>query len=385
MTNTHLLTHRISKIHSRLTNLYQHASVSLSPDLLPKALIELGVVSEVLQQMMKEITEQNDLLQSIQAHIEAERYRAQYLADLMSNGYLVINAQMQIQAVNPAATTLLNSTKKDLIGQSLLILLSEEDREILRHKLSQLKQGERTEFSLRFRKSSSSFLQVAMIVERNWDCQTKASCFYLFLKDAMERSHPSANALSNGPFGNYPTQLYCKGDVISLSHQQVWIVVQGTVKLTTLTEQGEELLIGLLGPSMVFGSSLTALQIYQAVALTDTQLISVSMAELFQSPVLIQAVLPLLTQRLQQTEKFLSVYGQMRIEDRLEHLLELLKQEVGEAVEGGTRLRIRWTHQDLASACGTTRVTITRMLGKLQQQGRVAIDAKNHLILPHRR
>jgi CRP-like cAMP-binding protein len=44
-------------------------------------------------------------------------------------------------------------------------------------------------------------------------------------------------------------------------------------------------------------------------------------------------------------------------------------------------LNIRLTHQDLAAVCSTTRVTITRMLGKLQEEGKIVIDYKNHIIL----
>lgn len=35
----------------------------------------------------------------------------------------------------------------------------------------------------------------------------------------------------------------------------------------------------------------------------------------------------------------------------------------------------------LASACSTTRVTITRLLGKLQEQGKITLDSKKYIIL----
>jgi CRP-like cAMP-binding protein len=49
--------------------------------------------------------------------------------------------------------------------------------------------------------------------------------------------------------------------------------------------------------------------------------------------------------------------------------------------ESGTRLNVRFTHQDFADACSTTRVTITRLIGKLQKEGEIKVDSKNHLIL----
>ena len=111
------------------------------------------------------------------------------------------------------------------------------------------------------------------------------------------------------------------------------------------------------------------------------QIASIPLTEIARSPRLAQALLPSINQRLKQTEGFLAIYGQLRVQDRLNRLLSMLKQEIGQPVETGTRLRVRLTHQDFASACCTTRVTVTRLLGKLQQQGKVIVDAQNHLIL----
>jgi CRP-like cAMP-binding protein len=42
---------------------------------------------------------------------------------------------------------------------------------------------------------------------------------------------------------------------------------------------------------------------------------------------------------------------------------------------------VRLTHQMLANAIGTTRVTITRLLGDLQSQGRISFDSDRHLVI----
>lgn len=383
MTSASLLSHRIAKIHGRLSNLYRDASASPSPspDLLPTALIELGVLFETLQFMMKELSHQNELVQSLQSEIEVERSQFQSLFELISDGYVVIKQNFQIQSINPAAKTLLNLTEK-AVGQSLLSFVA-ENRAILQTKLAQLNPSERVELLIHFRRQPDVALAVSVIAERGWDWQTQTPLFYLFFKDSVECDHTTftIDTTDNSPFMHYPVQTYCKGDLIPLEHKKLWFVTQGRVKLTALSEQGEEMLIGLLGRSTVFGPSLTALPTYQAMALEKTQLVSVAIADVFQSSQLIQFILPLLTSRLQQAEKFLSIYGQMHIEDRFNQLLRLLEQEIGEPVANGVRLTVRLTHQDLASACGTTRVTITRLLGKLQQEGKVLVDAQNHLIL----
>jgi CRP-like cAMP-binding protein len=105
------------------------------------------------------------------------------------------------------------------------------------------------------------------------------------------------------------------------------------------------------------------------------------LSEFTNSPELKQRLLPQISKRLKQTELLLAVYGQTRVPDRLYSLLELLKQEIGQPVANGTRLSVRLTHEELATACCTTRVSITRLLTQLQQQKKLSLDSQHHLIL----
>lgn len=84
---------------------------------------------------------------------------------------------------------------------------------------------------------------------------------------------------------------------------------------------------------------------------------------------------------MRQTETLLAIAGLKRVEDRLRQLLELLRQDRGQATDEGIRLPVRLTHQTLASAIGTTRVTVTRLLGGFQRQGEISIDRTRHIIL----
>jgi CRP-like cAMP-binding protein len=154
------------------------------------------------------------------------------------------------------------------------------------------------------------------------------------------------------------------------------------VKLSTISDSGEEVLVGLVGSDRPFGSGLTSLPTYQAIALSENvQLVCIPLSEIATSPDLAQALLPKISERLQQTEALLAISGRRQVRERLYHLLLLLKQEIGQPVAQGTRLSVRLTHQDLADACCTTRVTITRLLSKLQQEGKIKFDSKHHILL----
>jgi CRP-like cAMP-binding protein len=176
---------------------------------------------------------------------------------------------------------------------------------------------------------------------------------------------------------------YYAGHPIPLHPQEIWIVCRGVVLLSTLYASGDEALLGLASPSMPFGLPLTLIQPYQATALSNVDVMPLSLVEIEQSPTLAQELFRSMNRRLRQTEAILAMAGCRRVEDRLRQLLCLLRVEVGQPVEVGIRLSVRLTHQHLASAIGTTRVTVTRLLGQLREEGKLLIDDTRHIILPY--
>jgi CRP-like cAMP-binding protein len=74
------------------------------------------------------------------------------------------------------------------------------------------------------------------------------------------------------------------------------------------------------------------------------------------------------------------ISGKRQVQERLHQLLNFLKQEVGQSTAHGIRLEVRLSHEEIASACCTTKVTITCLLGKLQHQGLIIFDNQRHII-----
>jgi CRP-like cAMP-binding protein len=171
------------------------------------------------------------------------------------------------------------------------------------------------------------------------------------------------------------------GQRISLPASDVLIVCRGVVQLATLYPNGEEVILGLICPSMPFGMPLSQLNPLEAVALTEVVLMRVHWAEVEQSPRLGQSLLREMTRRLQQTEAMLAIAGYRRVDDRLRQLLLLLQQEVGQVTTDGVRLGVRLTHQQLACLIGTTRVTVTRLLSEFKAEGWLNLDNARHIVL----
>ncbi|MEO0986038.1 MAG: Crp/Fnr family transcriptional regulator [Cyanobacteria bacterium J06639_14] len=159
------------------------------------------------------------------------------------------------------------------------------------------------------------------------------------------------------------------GRTIPLRLNEVLIICRGIVQLFTIQQDGSETLLGLAGPSMPIGLPLTVVDPYWATALTDVDMLSVSMAEIEASPMLMAGICRHLMLRLQQSEAWLSISGKRLVADRLRQLLLLIAQDFGQVETCGVRIPVRLTHHQLATAIGTTRVTVTRLLKDFKEEG----------------
>ena len=79
---------------------------------------------------------------------------------------------------------------------------------------------------------------------------------------------------------------------------------------------------------------------------------------------------------------WLSALGQRRTIDRLTSFLTLLIEEYGqEDEEQRYCLPYNLTHAQIGSAIGSTRVTVTRLMGKLRRQGIISVKEDNSICL----
>jgi CRP-like cAMP-binding protein len=79
---------------------------------------------------------------------------------------------------------------------------------------------------------------------------------------------------------------------------------------------------------------------------------------------------------------WLSTLGQRRTIDRLLGFLTLLIEEFGEPYEAGYYLPWTLTHAQIGSAIGSTRVTVTRLMGKLRQRQLIHIHKDGLIAIP---
>ena len=377
---------RTGVMRQHLLNLYQTtiALPWISSDLLPQVFKELHTTLKMLLAAIDELHQQNEEFVQTRNLVEIERQHYQELFEYLPVGYLHTNLQGIIEDANQEAGRLLNISQKFLVGKPLISFIVQEYQQYFCHELIQLSKSDQvTQLSLVLKPRYSSSFNACLMVRSCFNLHSNQSNLYwLIQKSSTSRTvDMPAIDMHQQILQDRQIHKYSKGDNIPLSNTFFGYVIQGLVKLTTLSQTGTEIMTGLVTSGMVFGSTMTNLPLYEATAISDVELVLIYVSEMRAIPNLNQMLLPKIKQRLQQAESFLFIISHYNVEDRLSSLLEMLKLQLGEPVVEGTRLLFRLTHEDIASACNSTRVTITRLLKKLQKQGKIKYDADKHIII----
>lgn len=388
---------QIQSMQGRLDLLLQDTDYPQLPSdaILPQALKELGVASEEIQITLEELHRQNEELLATRRALEEERRRYKDLFELAPDSYALVDLAGTIREANQATAKLLNVSQRFLAGKPLSVFLSAEDRELFWYKFNQLQGMEQSqEWTMYLCPRDRQPVKVAVVASiSNCERASQSATMLLSLReigDPNRQLYLSNNVESpridpsNDELDSTQRQIYLKGEAIRLQQETVWLVCRGTVKLSMVGETDEEVLLGLVGAGSPFSAfDMDAFGVCEATALSEVELTCYSWSEIAANSDLTQKLLPKINQRLQQTTALLAISGKRHAKSRLHELLLLLAKQVGQPTERGTRLSVRLTHSDLASACSTTRVTITRMLSKLQEEGKIDIDSKNHFIVYH--
>lgn len=158
----------------------------------------------------------------------------------------------------------------------------------------------------------------------------------------------------------------------------LWKIERGIVRTTTWSEEGAISTLGFWGPGDVVGDCLSTLNPYQMECLTDVQ-VSGLRSHLW--PSTLEAIL----RHAQHTEELLDIAHCQRVPVRLIRLLLWLERKFGRAdtdTPEGRLIDLRLTHQVLAEATNTTRVTVTRLLSQLGRQGKIKRSRGRLILLP---
>jgi CRP-like cAMP-binding protein len=145
----------------------------------------------------------------------------------------------------------------------------------------------------------------------------------------------------------------------------------------------EEAFLGFVGAGQPFEIVAQSPFVLQSFAHIDqTTVIWLYWSDLDNWPHFRREVLDAFRYQHQRKLLWLSTLGQRRTIDRLLGFLTLLIEEFGEPYEAGYYLPWSLTHAQIGSAIGSTRVTVTRLMGKLRQRKRINIYKDGLIAIP---
>jgi CRP-like cAMP-binding protein len=162
-------------------------------------------------------------------------------------------------------------------------------------------------------------------------------------------------------------------DCMPLDKHRLWQIDSGIVRTATWDEDGTVITLGFWGPGDVVGQPLSRIEPYQIECLTDVRAFALPSG--YQYPH--RATLS----HAQQTEELLKIMHSGSMEKRLLRFLSWLAQKFGRETNEGWVIDFRLTHQEIAEAISTTRVTVTRLLGKFEQDGMIEWSRQHHILL----
>ncbi len=152
----------------------------------------------------------------------------------------------------------------------------------------------------------------------------------------------------------------------------LYLVGSGVLKAVVPTSMGKERIADLYGPGDVLGTA--ALDGGQhaetVIAVHDTQLIPLDPAQAMTDRQLRDHILRSLARQLRHTREALDD-AELPVGARVTKAFLRLLERFGQASDTGKgiKLPLALTHEDLASLTASSRVTITRILGELRQEG----------------
>jgi CRP-like cAMP-binding protein len=180
--------------------------------------------------------------------------------------------------------------------------------------------------------------------------------------------------MPNNSQNNVEQQIFAPSELIPLSSDSLWLLHEGIVKTCTWSEEGTPITLGYWGKDDVVGQAWSLVHPCQAKCITTVKASCIPTHKA-------DAAVDLIQRHIQQTEELLCIVRTDKMLKRLCNILTWLAQKFGKEIEIGQLIDLRITHQDLAEIIGATRVTVTKLINQLEQEGFISRPERNTIVL----
>jgi len=184
------------------------------------------------------------------------------------------------------------------------------------------------------------------------------------------------SSISSDLASSLATRTFKKQDALPVDSRLLWKIERGIVRTSTWNREGISTTLGFWGPGDVVGKPLSQTDPYEIECLEPVTATAL--------PIQLWAhELDAIILSVRQTENLLTIISNDTVSSRLLELLAWLSYKFGREVEAGKLIMVKLTHQIIAESIRATRVTVTRVLGMLEQEGKIIRRSDHQLILPH--
>ncbi len=167
----------------------------------------------------------------------------------------------------------------------------------------------------------------------------------------------------------------------------VLLLVSGRVKICQITSDGKQSILTFIEPGELFGELAIlgnqsrgeyaeAVMNSQMVAIPKQEMLSL-MHRYTEISAGISKIIGFRRQRIERRLRNLLFQSNRK---RLIHLLLELVERYGQTVPNGVKLSIKLTHLEMANVIGSTRETVTVVLGQLQNEGLIQVERRQVII-----
>ncbi|BAZ37098.1 putative transcriptional regulator, Crp/Fnr family protein [Calothrix sp. NIES-4101] len=157
-------------------------------------------------------------------------------------------------------------------------------------------------------------------------------------------------------------KIFPRRSYLPLEENYLWKIDKGVVRTLTWLEDGTIVTLGLWGEGDIVGRKLSKTEAFEIECLTKVEVTAIYLHDVLSMP-------EVLLEHIQQSEDLTIIRSYRTVDLIIIKLLAWLAKKFGHAVENGHLIDLRLTHQDIAEIAGSTRVTVTRILSQLEEQG----------------
>jgi CRP-like cAMP-binding protein len=164
------------------------------------------------------------------------------------------------------------------------------------------------------------------------------------------------------PSAHNTIQSFKPRSFLPVKQNSLWKIETGVVRVMTWHEDGTLVILGIWGRGDMVSRAFSKVEPYQIECLTKVEAVILPIEGWF-------PLTEVLLAHIEQAEELTVIRSYKTVELMLVKLLAWLAKKFGREIETGHLIDLRLTHQDIADLLNSTRVTITRILTQLEEQG----------------